>query len=100
MDASADVADDAATDTGTPPANPFVPPNAPSDRSHLAAFGYVVASVDYDQNPVGLDQYDIVESLALAIDMMTGEPPGEVGDIVDASRIASAGHSIGAKAAI
>ncbi len=67
---------------------------------HIAKFGYVAASVDYDGSLVDQDHHAPVEAMALAIDMLTGEPPDEVGPIVDANRIAAVGHSLGGKGAV
>jgi pimeloyl-ACP methyl ester carboxylesterase len=67
---------------------------------HLARFGYVVASVDYASNFLDQDHYAPVDSMKLAIDLLTKTPPAEVGAVADADKIVAMGHSLGAKGAI
>jgi pimeloyl-ACP methyl ester carboxylesterase len=67
---------------------------------HIAKFGYVVASVDFAGSFVDQDHYAPVESMKMAIELLTTKPPAEVGDVVDATKIASMGHSLGGKGAI
>jgi pimeloyl-ACP methyl ester carboxylesterase len=67
---------------------------------HIAKFGYVVASVDYASNLLDQDHHAPVDSMKQAITLLTTSPPAQVGPIVDASRIASMGHSLGGKGAI
>ncbi|MDW8248730.1 MAG: hypothetical protein RMJ98_05420 [Myxococcales bacterium] len=67
---------------------------------HVAKFGYVVASVDFAGSFLDQDHYAPVESMKTAIELLTKNPPPEVGDIVDATKIASMGHSLGGKGAI
>jgi pimeloyl-ACP methyl ester carboxylesterase len=71
-----------------------------STLDHIAKFGYVVASVDYASNLLDQDHHAPVDSMKAAIELLTASPPAQVGPIVDASRIASMGHSLGAKGAI
>lgn len=67
---------------------------------HVAKFGYVAVSTDYENNPIDQDHHAPVEAMARAIDMMTTDPPSEIGAIVDPDRIAAMGHSIGGKGAV
>ncbi|MBI4700052.1 MAG: hypothetical protein HY744_02620 [Deltaproteobacteria bacterium] len=68
--------------------------------AHLAKFGYVLASVEYEWNPLAQDHHAPVDSMLKAIDLLTKSPPEEIGAIADAGRVAAAGHGIGAKAAL
>ncbi len=68
--------------------------------THLAKFGYVVATVEYDWNSLNEDHHAPADSLLAAITMFTTDPPGDVGDIVDADKIATMGHGLGGKSAI
>lgn len=71
-----------------------------ASMEHVAKFGYVVASVDYESSLLDQDHHAPVEAMASAIEMLTTTPPPEVGAIVDSARIAAAGHSLGAKGAV
>ncbi|MCC6522346.1 MAG: hypothetical protein IT373_06780 [Polyangiaceae bacterium] len=68
--------------------------------SHLASFGYVVASVEYDYNPLDTDHHAPVDSMTAAIELLTQSPPAAIGAISDGTRIVAAGHGLGAKAAV
>lgn len=68
--------------------------------THIAKFGYVAVSVDYDGSLVDQDHFAPVEAMGEAIDMVTKSPPAEVGAIVDANRVAAMGHSLGGKGAV
>ena len=67
---------------------------------HIAKFGYVVSTVEYDWNPLDTDHHAAADSMLKAIDLLTNNPPGKVGAIVDGSRIAAMGHGLGGKSAI
>lgn len=69
-------------------------------QAHLAKFGYVVASVDYDGSLIDQDHHAPVDAMVKAMDMLTTSPPPEIGNIVDPQRIVAAGHSLGGKGAI
>lgn len=68
--------------------------------THIAKFGYVVASVDYTQNLFDQDHHAPVDAMKDAITLLTTSPPSAVGDVVDAARVASMGHSLGGKGAV
>jgi len=68
--------------------------------SHIARFGYVVASVEYLWNPLDEDHHAPNDWMRTAIELLTTDPPEAIGDIVDGERIAVSGHGIGGKAAI
>ncbi len=68
--------------------------------THLAQFGYVTASVDYESSLVDQDHHAPVEALGKAIDMLTQAPPLQVGAVADPTRVVAAGHSLGAKGAV
>ncbi len=67
---------------------------------HIAQFGYVTASVDYDLGLLDPDHHAPVENLKRAIDVLTTKPPDNVGNVVDPKRIAAMGHAVGGKAAV
>ena len=72
----------------------------PKTMTHLAKFGYVAASVDFEASMIDQDHHAPVEAMGKAIDMLTQAPPPEVGSVVDPNRVVAAGHSIGAKGAV
>ena len=67
---------------------------------HVASFGYVVASVEYDYNPIDIDHHAPVDAMTAAIELLTQSPPAAIGTIADGTRIVAAGHGLGAKAAV
>ena len=68
--------------------------------THIAKFGYVVASVEYHWNPVDEDHHAPADWMLAAIDLLTDSPPAELVGVVDTTRIAAGGHGLGGKAAI
>lgn len=72
----------------------------PKTMTHIAKFGYVAASVDYEGSLIDQDHHAPVEAMTKAIDMLTQDPPQEVGPVVDPMRIVASGHSLGGKGAV
>jgi len=76
------------------------PPSYKKTMKHIAQFGYVTASVDYDLGLLDPDHHAPVENLKRAIDVLTTKPPDNVGNVVDPKRIAAMGHAVAGKAAV
>lgn len=67
---------------------------------HIAKFGYVVASVDFEENLLDMDHHAPVEAMQKAVELLSTESPPELLGRADLTTFVAAGHSLGGKAAV